>query len=73
MSAKQTRQVMKDYFMAMGTGQFTQFFTDDVTWTTAENNAEVQGRREVQDAILGLHARMSVMQTRQLVILDEAA
>lgn len=73
MPADQTRRVMSDYFAALGTGQFTQFFTDDVTWTTIENNAEVRGRREVQEAILGLHARMSDMRTRQLVIADQAA
>jgi hypothetical protein len=73
MPVEQTRQVMHDYFTAMGSGQFTQFFTEDVTWTTVENNTEVRGRRQVQDAILGLHARMSDMQTRQLVISDEVA
>jgi hypothetical protein len=64
---------MKDYFTAMGSGQFDQFFTDDVTWTTVENNAVVQGRTEVQDYIPKLHTGMSDMQTRQLVIADENA
>jgi hypothetical protein len=73
MPAEQTRQVMHDYFTAMGSGHFSRFFTDNVTWTTVESNAKVRGRREVQDAILGLHARMTDMQTRQLVISDEAA
>ena len=73
MPSEQTRQIMKDYFTAMGSGQFDQFFTDDVTWTTVENNAVVQGRTEVQDYILKLHTGMSDMQTRQLVIADENA
>ena len=73
MPTEQTRRVLNDYFTAMGTGQFTQFFTDDITWTTVENNAVVRGPSHVQDAILALHARMSDMQTRQLIISDNAA
>ena len=73
MPSQRTRQVMNDYFTAMGRGQFHQFFTDDVTWTTVENHAVVQGRFEVQDHIVALHARMFDVQTRQLVIADENA
>lgn len=73
MPTELTRRILNDYFTAMGTGQFTQFFTDDVTWTTVENNAVVCGPSRVQDTILGLHGRMSDMQTRQLVISDDAA
>src|SRR3954451_17287372 len=57
----------------MGSGQFNQFFTDNVTWTTVENNAVVQGRAEVQDHILNLHSGMSDLQTRQLVIAEDNA
>jgi hypothetical protein len=71
--SQQTRQVMNDYFTAMGSGQFNQFFTDNVTWTTVENNAVVQGRAEVQDHILNLHSGMSDLQTRQLVIAEDNA
>ena len=73
MPTEQTRRVLNDYFTAMGTGQFTQFFTDDVTWTTVENNAVVRGSSHVQDAILALHARMSDMQTRQLITPEDMA
>jgi hypothetical protein len=68
--AEQTQQVMNGYFTAMGAGQFSEFFTDDVTWTTVENNAVVRGRAEVQNHILQLHSHMSDVQTRQLVIAD---
>jgi hypothetical protein len=71
--SEQTRHVIDGYFTAMGSGQFDSFFTDDVTWTTVENHAVVQGRTAVQDFIVGLHAGMSDVQTRQLVIGDENA
>jgi hypothetical protein len=64
---------MMDYFTAMGSGLFLQFFTEDVTWTTVEDRSVVQGRTEVQDHILKLHAAMADMQTRQLVICGENA
>ena len=73
MSSQQTRQVMDDYFTAMGGGPFNQFFTDNVTWTTVENNAVVRGRADVQDHILNLHSGMSDVQTRQLVIAEDNA
>jgi SnoaL-like domain len=73
MPPEQTRRVMGDYFRAMDTGHFAQFFTDDVTWTTVDMNAVVQGPHAVQDFIVGLHARMSDMQTRRLVFSDDCA
>jgi hypothetical protein len=72
MSADRTRQVMSDYFRALGTGQFKQFFTESVTWTTIEDNSSVSGSLAVEAAITGLHARMSDMQTRQLMVVDNA-
>ncbi|HEV7196733.1 MAG TPA: nuclear transport factor 2 family protein, partial [Pedococcus sp.] len=64
----ETTRVMDAYFAALGTGQFNQFFTDDVTWTTIQNNEQVCGAQAVEAAINGLHARMSDLQTRQLVV-----
>jgi len=73
MSVDRTRQVMNDYFHALGTGQFTQFFTETVTWTTIEDNSCVSGAHAVEAAISGLHAHLSDMQTRQLMIVDNGA
>lgn len=59
---------MEAYFAALSTGRFRQFFTDDVTWTTIQNGAEVSGAQAVEEAITGLHARMSDLRTRQLSV-----
>ena len=73
MDVEQTQRVMMAYFTALRAGQVTEFFTDDVTWTTVESGADVQGASQVQEAIQGLHARMSDMQTRRLTISEDAA
>jgi len=73
-SPEQTRRVVGDYFRAMNTtGQFAQFFTDDVTWTTIDTNAVVRGPRAVQDFIRVLHSRMSDIQTHRLAFSDDCA
>ena len=73
MDAGQTQRVMTGYFTALRSGRVTEFFTDDVTWTTIQSGAVVQGAAQVQAAILGLHARMSDMRTRRLTIAQDAA
>jgi hypothetical protein len=73
MSSEQTRQIMDRYVKALGTGDFARFFTEYVTWTTIETGTEVRGPLAVQDAIVGLHAQMSDMKTRQLVVSEGAA
>ena len=73
MPFEQTRHVMDNYFKALGTGDFARFLTEDVTWTTMETGAQVRGPRPVQDAVIGLHARMSDFETRQLVVSDDFA
>ena len=73
MPAEQTRDVMDNYFKALGTGDFSRFFTQDVTWTTMETGAQVRGPRAVQDAVSGLHASMSDFETRPLVVSDDFA
>lgn len=64
---------MGDYFRAMETGRFAQFFTEDVSWTTIDTNAVVRGPRAVQDFIVTLHGRMSDVQTDRLVFSDDCA
>jgi hypothetical protein len=73
MPFEQTRQVMDNYFTALGTGNFARFLTGDVTWTTMETGAQVRGSRAVEEAVIGLHARMSDFETRQLVVSDDFA
>jgi len=67
MSTDGKNQTMSAYFEALGTGRFRQFFTDDVTWTTIQSGATVEGADAVEAAINGLHARMSDLSTRQLM------
>jgi len=73
MSADQTRQVMSAYFEALETGVFAWCFTDDVSWTTIANDTYVRGPDAVEAAINGLHARLKDLQTRQLVMGEDAA
>lgn len=73
MSTDETRQVLSAYFDALETGHFRAFFTDDVTWTTIQDDAEVSGAQAVEQAINGLHARMSDLRTRQLAVADGVA
>jgi hypothetical protein len=73
MDLEQTQAVMMAYFTGLGTGHVTEYFSDDVTWTTIESGADVRGPSQVQEAIQGLHARMTDMQTRRLTISDDSA
>jgi hypothetical protein len=73
MSTDDTSRIMDDYFAALGTGHFQRFFTDDVTWTTIQNGAEIRGAEAVERAINGLHAHMSDLKTRQLILAERAA
>ena len=73
MPFEQTRGVMDNYFKALGTGDFARFLTEDVTWTTMETGAQVRGPRPVQNAVIGLYARMSDFETRQLMVGDDSA
>lgn len=73
MSTDDTSRLMHAYFEALGTGHFRQFLTDDVTWTTIQNGADIRGAPAVEEAINGLHARMSDLKTRQLILADGTA
>ena len=73
MSIEQSQRTMDRYFEAMSRGQFQQFFTDDVTWSTIESGDEVRGPSAVQAAIVALHSQLSDVHTRRLVVSDGAA
>ena len=73
MSTDDTHRLMDAYFTALATGHFRQLLTDDVTWTTIQNAAEVRGAEAVEAAINTLHARMSDLKTRQLIVGDQSA
>ena len=56
MSVEATTRIMNGYFEALlGGGDFSQYFTDDVSWTTMETGDLVSGREAVRDLIVTLH------------------
>jgi hypothetical protein len=74
MSVDQTQQVIDRYFDVMGAqGDFSQFYVDDVSWTTVDADSEIRGAVAVRDYIIALHAQMSDTHTRSIVVSDGAA
>src|SRR5262245_11388414 len=73
MSAEHAHQVMSAYFDALGTGRFRQCFTEDVTWTTVEDDLRIRGASAVESAIVSLHSHMPDLETRRLVTAEGAA
>ena len=73
MSTDDTDRLMDAYFTALPTGHFQQFLTEDVTWTTMQNDAEIRGAEAVEEASNTLHGRMTDLKTRQLLLGDHAA
>ena len=74
MSVDQTQQVIDRYFAVMGAGgDFSQFYVDDVTWTMLDTGAETRGAAAVRDYVIALHAQMSDVHTRRIVVSDNAA
>lgn len=59
MSLETTTQTMNSYLSALvERGDFGQFFSEDVVWTTMENGQEIRGRQAVRDFIIALHAEL---------------
>jgi SnoaL-like domain len=73
-TADQTQQVIDRYFEVMGArGDFSQFYVDEVTWTMVDAGAQIRGAAAVRDYVIALHAQMSDVQTRRIVVSDGAA
>jgi hypothetical protein len=71
MSVEQTQQTMDHYFDVMGGGgDFAEFYTTDVTWTTMDTGQDVRGASPVRDFIVALHNTMFDAQTRSIVVSD---
>ncbi|HWH99199.1 MAG TPA: ester cyclase [Propionibacteriaceae bacterium] len=59
MSLEAGTQTIDSYLNALlNGGDFGQFFTDDVHWTTMETGDEIQGREAVRDFIVALHGEL---------------
>jgi hypothetical protein len=64
-----TQGVIERYFSSMGAEEdFSQFFTEDVTWLMVDSDEEVRGPGPVRDYILQLHGRMQSGDQRPLVV-----
>jgi hypothetical protein len=59
MSLEATTQTINSYLDALlNGGDFGQFFTDNVRWTTMETGDEIQGREAVRGFIVALHREL---------------
>jgi hypothetical protein len=69
MSLEQTQRTIDHYFDVMSRGgDFAEYYTADVTWTTTDTGDEVRGRPSVRDYIVALHNNMFDSQTRRIVV-----
>jgi predicted ester cyclase len=67
---------MQSYFGALiNGGDFEQFFTDDVEWTTIETGDKIVGREAVRDYIVSMHRKIfdAHPEVRSLAIADGVA
>jgi steroid delta-isomerase-like uncharacterized protein len=56
MSVEATSKTMGSYLDALvARGDFADYFTDDVTWTTIGTEQNVQGREPVRDFLIWMH------------------
>ena len=76
MSLEATTRTIDSYLNALfNGGDFEQYFTDDVRWTTMETGEEIQGREAVRGFIVALHSEMfdANPEVRNLAIADGLA
>jgi predicted ester cyclase len=58
MSMETTAETMRSYLDALlARGDFADYFSDDVTWTTVGANQELQGRQPVRDFLIWMHTQ----------------
>jgi steroid delta-isomerase-like uncharacterized protein len=58
MTVEGTSQTMRSYLDAfLARGDFAEYYTDEVTWTTVGAGQELQGRQPVQDFLMWMHTQ----------------
>jgi steroid delta-isomerase-like uncharacterized protein len=58
MSVEATAQTMRSYLeVFLGRGDFADYFTDDVTWTTIGTQQTMQGRQPVREFLVWMHTQ----------------
>jgi hypothetical protein len=73
MSVEQTQRTMDLYFEGLDSGDFTQYFVEDVTWTTMDTSRQVVGPPAVHDLLIALHERMAEGHGSDLIVADGVA
>ncbi|MGJ7441061.1 ester cyclase [Aquipuribacter sp. MA13-6] len=76
MRAEDNRRMMEGYLAALRSGgDFAQYFTEDVRWTTVETGDQLRGRDAVRDHIVALHTQAldAHPEVRNLVVGDGGA
>lgn len=59
MSLEATTRTMNAYLDTLvQRGDFGQYFTEDVVWTTVETGEEIYGREAVRDFIVAMHSQL---------------
>ena len=58
MTVEATAQTMRSYLDAfLARGNFADYFTDEVTWTTVGADQELQGRQPVREFLIWMHTQ----------------
>jgi steroid delta-isomerase-like uncharacterized protein len=58
MSVEATAETMRSYLDAfLARGDFANYFSDEVTWTTVGADQQLQGRQPVRDFLLWMHTQ----------------
>jgi len=58
MSVEVTLATLRSYLDALiARGDFADYFTDDVTWTTVGGGQQLQGRQPVRDFLIWMHTQ----------------
>jgi steroid delta-isomerase-like uncharacterized protein len=58
MSVETTAETMRSYLDAfLARGDFAEYYTDEVTWTTVAAHQELQGRQPVRDFLIWMHTQ----------------
>jgi steroid delta-isomerase-like uncharacterized protein len=58
MSVETTAETMRSYLDAfLARGNFAEYYTDEVIWTTVAADQELQGRQPVRDFLIWMHTQ----------------
>src|SRR4029450_12433858 len=58
MTVDATAETMRSYLDAfLARGDFADYFTDEVTWTTVGTDQELQGRQSVREFLIWMHTQ----------------